>query len=203
PSARRRGGPAARSCRGTDAPRSAAASDDPAGTAALGLERQARALPRRHAALEVLDRVPERAEAAGRGVAPVPVTAHREDRPALRHLAAPGAELTERDVLRPGDVSGLPLIRLAHVERVQVGPALRILRRHGEDSAAGDLGSRGPPYCEEDRDHACKGRTSRAPAVSRGARAAPAAVPPAPSRESRFPAPGDGEARPRPAGVFL
>src|SRR5205823_14659934 len=58
------------------------------------------------------------------------------DRPVLRHLAEAGTKLAERDVLRSGDVSGLPLVGLAHVEQVQVGSVPRVLGLHGKDSAS-------------------------------------------------------------------
>src|SRR5256885_15539924 len=114
----------------------ARASDDPARTVTIRLEGQAGLLPGRHAALEVLDGVAEGAQPARRGVAPVPVAAHRDDRALLRDLPDPSAKLAEGDVLRPRDVPGRPLVRLADVQEMQVRPAARLFRLHGPNSAS-------------------------------------------------------------------
>jgi len=49
------------------------------------------------------------------------VTAHGQDRLVLRYLAEALSQLAKRDVLRTGDMPGLPFVGFAHVEEMQIG----------------------------------------------------------------------------------
>jgi len=66
-------------------------------------------------------------------------------------------------VLRSGDPSGRPLVRLADIQQVQVGAILRVLGRHWQNSASAICAACGrpipaerlelvpeTPYCVED-----------------------------------------------------
>src|SRR5438874_1978329 len=61
-------------------------------------------------------------------VAAAAAPAHRDDGAVARDLVEARSELTERDVLRAVDVSGIPLVLLAHVEKVESGTLLADIR---------------------------------------------------------------------------
>jgi RNA polymerase-binding transcription factor DksA len=106
-------------------------SDDATGAAALGDERKAGAVPRGDPAVEVLGLESARAQALRGAVAPGPAAAHRHDHVLLRYFGETVSELAQGDVLRPLDVTRVPLILLADVEEMQVGtPLADVLWQH-------------------------------------------------------------------------
>jgi RNA polymerase-binding transcription factor DksA len=114
--------------------------DDAPGTAALGDEGKTRARPCGHATVEVFRLEPAPAEALGSAIAARATSADGDDHVVLRDLGEPRGELTERDVLRAIDVSGVPLILLAYVEQMKLGTPLayvlwqhQVILAHGGD----------------------------------------------------------------------
>ena len=105
--------------------------DHASGPAARGDQRQTGARPRGDAAVEVFGLEPAHAEAFGGAIAPRPAPAHGDDHVFPRYLGEACSELAERDVLGALDVSGIPLVLLADVEKVQVGtPLADVLWQH-------------------------------------------------------------------------
>ena len=92
--------------------------------ATLGDERQTGARPRRNAPVEILGPYPGRSETLGGAVAPRAAATHRDDDLLPRDLGQARPELAERDVLRPLDVPGVPLVLLPDVKEMQVGTLL-------------------------------------------------------------------------------
>ncbi len=106
--------------------------------ATLGDQGETSAVPRGHAAVEVLGLEPTQTEALGGAIAPRAAAAHRDHHLVPRHLRQARPELAEGDVLRTFDMSGVPLILLADVEEMQFGtPLADVLWQHGTILAHG------------------------------------------------------------------
>jgi len=136
--------------------------DDAPRPAALGDQSQTGAGPRGDPAIEVLGLEAAQAESLGGSIASGAAAAYRDDDLLPRHLRQARAELAERNVLRALDVAGIPLVLLAHVEKMEVGtPLADVLRKHRPILAhGGDVDSNAvrerlelvpeTPYCVED-----------------------------------------------------
>src|SRR3979411_1321885 len=108
--------------------------------ATFGDQGQTGARPRGHAAAEVLAQKTALPQALRGAVAPRPAAAHRDHRLRFWDLRQAPRQLPERYVLRSVDVSGIPLVLLADVEKMQVGTPLadvfwqhRPILAHGGD----------------------------------------------------------------------
>ena len=111
--------------------------------AALGDQGKTRARPRGDAAVEVFGLEPAQAKALRGAIASRAAPTYREDNLLPRHLGQARTELAERDVLRALDMSGIPLVLLAYVQKMQLGtPLADVLWQHGPILAhGGDMDS--------------------------------------------------------------
>ena len=82
--------------------------------------------------------VPAETQTLCRAIAPRAAAADSDNHLLLRHFRQARAELSERDVLRTFDVSGIPLILLTNVEEMQLGtPLADVLWQHATILAHG------------------------------------------------------------------